>query len=262
MRSKIISFVVILLILFAAYFFLPPKVTAPVRNAVNFISRPLSGAIYKVGHKIHSSLSVFSDIANLRKENADQQEKIYTLMKENAALSEVKSQNDLLTQEITVRGSNTDEKLLMADIIGREPTSFLQSFNINQGEVAGVKVGQAVIYDGILVGKIAATTKQTASVTLIISSHSIVQGELQDSRTLGIVKGGLQGLFIDNIPQEEVFKQGEMVITSGLGGDLPKGIIIGKLDKVTSPKSEIYQTFSISTLLDFYHLESVFVRLQ
>lgn len=261
MRSKLVTFVVVLLVLLAGFLFLPEKFSRPVKNGVQTVAQPFELFASKVGQKIQRFFGVFSEIANLRSENADLHDQVFTLMQENLALKEVKNENEILKKEIEVRGPDTSIKLLKADIIGREPSSFLQSFTINQGESSGVKVNQAVVYQGVLVGKIFEVSKNSAKITLVVSSHSTVQGELQDSRTLGIVKGGLQGLYIDKIPQEVSFKSGEQVITSGLGEDLPKGIIIGKVDKVTTPKSEIFQTFSITTPLDFFRLESVFVRI-
>lgn len=258
-KSRYIFLLVILIGLSLAYFYLPTSIVSPFRNLVSRVASPLQKILYSGGQGTRNFFSDISDIKNLRTENNDLQLQVADLVQENAALKEVKAENDLLKKEIEVRGGVVAEDLLLARIIGREPSSFLQFFSVDQGESSGVKVGQAATFEGVLVGRVTKVTLVSSQITLVLSSHSIVQAELQDSRTLGIVKGGLQGIYLDNIPQDEPFKIGELVVTSGLGGDLPKGIIIGKVDKVTTPKSEIFQTFSLTTPLDFNKIETVFI---
>jgi len=258
MRSKFVKVAVLLGLLVLGYFFLPERFVNPFRNALQFIASPVEKVVFAFSRKTGSLISSVTEINGLRGENNELKEKIYALMKENTDLGEVRSENELLKKEIEVRAGKP-QNLLKATVINSEPSNFLESFTVDQGAEAGVKVGQAAIYQGILVGKVSSVTNSTAQITLVLSSRSIVQGELSESRIMGIVKGGLQGIYLDNISQDVPFKSGETVITSGLGGDLPKGIIIGKVDKVTTPKSEIFQTFSLTNPLDFHRIEAVFI---
>jgi rod shape-determining protein MreC len=259
-RKGFILIIVIFLILSASYFFLPEKAVAPIKSTAQTASRPFESFFYRISSKTANFFGSVVKISSLNQENRALKDRILELMSENSALVEEKNKNRVINQEIIANPLTTDgRQLIVAEIIGRQPTSFLQSFTINQGQEVGVEIGQAVVYKGILVGKIINRTEKSAEVSLILSSQSIVQGMLEESRTMGIVKGGLQGLYIDNIPQDLNFKKGERVITSGLGGDLPKGIIIGEVDKLITPKSEIFQTFSLISPLDFNSLEIVFV---
>ena len=260
-RSKIVITIVLLLGLLAAYFFLPAKVVSPFRSALGVIASPFQKVLFNSSQKTRNFFSEITNIKNLHWKNTELEAEVAALRKENSDLKETKAENDLLQKEFEVRGGQLDIKLLEARVIGREPASFLQSFTVDQGSNSGVKVGQAATSQGMLVGRVTEVSGLTSQVTLVLSSRSIVQAALQDTRTLGIVKGGLQGLYLDNIPQEEPFKAGETVITSGLGGDLPAGIIIGQVDKVTTPKSEIFQTFSLSTPLNFNKIEAVFIQM-
>ncbi len=258
MRSKI-PLIILLILLLVGYFYLPDQIVNPIKSIAGYAASPFEKAASVLSSKSRDFFRGIAEIRNLRDENNDLKQQIADLMDKNSQLMEVKNENGLLKKEIEVNTAGNNFNLLEAVIIGREPASFLQSFTVDQGTDSGVKVGQAVIYQGVLVGKVTAAYKTTSEITLILSSHSIIQAQLQENRTLGIVKGGLQGLYLDNIPLDVPFKSGEMVITSGLGGDLPKGIIIGKVDKLTTPKSEIFQTFSLITPLDFQRLETVFV---
>jgi rod shape-determining protein MreC len=261
-KPKIVLTIILILGLLAAYFFLPEKVVSPVRGALEVIASPFQKALISSSQKTGNFFSEIASIKDLHWKNDELEAEVAVLRKENSDLKEVKAENELMKKEFDARGGIITAKLLEARVIGREPESFLQSFTIDQGSSSGVKLGQAATSQGMLVGRVTEVDSSTSQVTLILSSRSIVQAALQDSRTLGIVKGGLQGLYLDNIPQEEVFKPGETVVTSGLGGDLPAGIIIGQVDKATTPKSEIFQTFSLTTPLDFNKIEAVFILTQ
>lgn len=245
--------------LILAYFYLPENIVKPFRNVASIIATPFERVLFAAGQKGHNLIKSVTEIRSLKDNNTDLEMQIAKLIQENADLKNVKAENNLLRQEIEVGDNKIGSGLLMGRIIGRGPSSFLQSFTIDQGESNGVQVGQAAVFNGALVGRVSSTTSTTAEITLIFSSRSIIQAELADSRTLGIVKGGLQGLYLDNIPQDEAYIPGELVITSGLGGDLPKGIIIGRVDKATTPKSEIFQTFSLISPLTFNKIEAVFI---
>lgn len=259
MRSKVTIIIILIAVLLGGYFFLPEKFISPFKSAAQIVATPFERLFYGIGSKTRNFVKSVKEIGDLRSENADLKGQLSKLMEQNASLLGVKNENELLKKEIEVRGTDTSRQLLMARVISSEPSDFLQSFTVDQGESAGVKVGQPAIYQGILVGRVTSTIRTSSQITLVLSSHSIIQAELSESRVVGIVKGGLQGLYLDNIPQDVPYKPGELVITSGLGGDLPKGIVIGRVDKVSTPKSEIFQTFSLITPLDFHRIEAVFI---
>lgn len=258
-KRHFLTYFVLIAIILLIYFFLPPQAVNTGRSIATTITKPFSKFFYAVGYRSRNFLSSVSEIGTLRQENINLKEEIFSLRQENSNLSEVKNENQLLRKEIEVKDPNQNFNLLKANIIGREPSTFFESYTVDQGEESGVKVGQAVIYRDTLVGRVTVVTGGSAQIMLVVSSRSIIQAELSESRTLGIVRGGNQGLSLDNIPQDVTFKSGEMVITSGLGGDFPKGIIIGQTSKITSPQSEIFQTFSLTTPLDFNRIEAVFI---
>jgi rod shape-determining protein MreC len=97
-------------------------------------------------------------------------------------------------------------------------------------------------------------------VRLIIDQSSAVNARLQDARAEGTVFGQLQGtLLMDLIPQEALVEPDEMVLTSGLGGKFPAGIVIGQVTSVQRQPAELFQQAQMRPLVDFDHLEIVSV---
>jgi len=94
---------------------------------------------------------------------------------------------------------------------------------------------------------------------LITDYNSLVPVILQDSRATGLLRGGLGGLVIEDIPLNIPIKAGEEVVTSGLGGTMPSGILVGKTNKIVSKEGDIFQKITLETPINIYYLEFVFV---
>jgi len=94
----------------------------------------------------------------------------------------------------------------------------------------------------------------------IIDSNSRVNALIQGSEINGLIKGGQENdLVIDLLPQGEFIEQGQLVVTSGLSGFFPNGLLIGKIEKVISSDVQISQMAKIESAVDFDKLEKVFV---
>ena len=131
---------------------------------------------------------------------------------------------------------------------------------IDQGSQAGVKQGNAVISpQGALLGQVIQVTDTLARVALIIDNSSAVAARVQnDFNSPGVVYGqkGLS-LQLDLVPQNEQMGPGQMVITSGLEGSIPRGLVIGQVDEILSDSSDLFQSASLRSLVKFDRLDVV-----
>ncbi|RLC93664.1 MAG: rod shape-determining protein MreC, partial [Chloroflexi bacterium] len=132
---------------------------------------------------------------------------------------------------------------------------------INVGARQGVKVGMPVVSSGAgLVGRIAQVNPRTAKVKLLTDADSQVAALLQTSRVSGLVVGQPDGtLLMQYIPQEDSIGDDEIVLTSGLGGTLPKGLVIGQVTKVLQEDYELFQAAIVRPAVDLSRLELVLV---
>jgi rod shape-determining protein MreC len=64
---------------------------------------------------------------------------------------------------------------------------------------------------------------------------------------------------MDKIPQDQAMTPGDTIITSGLGGDIPKGLIVGTVQSVNRSDNEVFQTAQLASPVKFNKLELVFV---
>ena len=121
-----------------------------------------------------------------------------------------------------------------AHVIGKTTESWNQTVTLDVGESDGSFVGATVCSSFGVIGQVTSVTSSTSVVRLLTDPQSGVAGMVQSSRTTCVVKGSLDGLVTaENIAANVEVKEGDIIITSGLGGSFTKGIIIGTVSKVT-----------------------------
>ena len=211
------------------------------------------------GRGTKSSLSFFYQISDLRKQNAELSQKISEFEVRDSDIVELKHENELLKKELGFAADNKDKSLIPSKIISRDPSSFFDFVLIDKGEKDGIKNNMAVVSGGVLIGQVSDVYSAESKVTLVTSKDSIILAMLQNSRSKGVLKGGISGLVLENITQDVVSDRGENIVTSGLDGELKPGILIGKAGKVQSASSDVFKNISVEPIADLSKLELVFV---
>jgi rod shape-determining protein MreC len=257
--TKKLKYLITCIVIIAIIFF----VYSPSRNKIarfvfSVADRP-SRALTTNGSKIRSFFASFNNIGELRKQNEALTEKIMGLTIDRSKIAELEHENELLKEELGFAEKNPDLSLMPAKIIGREPTSFLDYVIIDKGENDGIKTGMGAIFGGALVGQVSEVYSNQAKVVLITSKDSIIQAMLQNSRSKGLLRGGISGLVLENIIQDVTFETGEYVVTSGLDGRLKPGILIGKTTSALSSSSDLFKNIEVEPTADLSRLELVFI---
>ena len=163
----------------------------------------------------------------------------------------------------------------MANIISRgelegEPEDS-QSIVIDKGSRDGLFAGLAVVSSsslgdtgqGIIIGKVVNVKDNLAEIYLVTNkNYKLAAAILGESKTSGIVAGEL-GLTIkmEFIPQTENIKPGDLVATSGLEQNIPRGLVIGRVTKVIKENNEVWQSAIIEPQIDLDSLSIVAILL-
>lgn len=228
-------------------------------------SSSVSVPVFRKVDTIASSISSFHyallNLGKLRKENVILQQENEKLIAENTKLKELEVENQLLREQLDLK-QDKNFILVPAEIIGKEPTNFIQQLIIDKGSKNQIKKGQPVVSSsGLLVGQVIEVTPNTARVLIITDKDMVIPAKVQTSRTDCIVKGqGLgYGLSMEYIPQDEIIKKNDIVITSGLGEIFPKGLFIGVVNSIEGEPGDVFQKAVIRPLVNFNQLEMVAV---
>jgi len=119
-------------------------------------------------------------------------------------------------------------------VLGRDPVSWKEQFRINLGSHHGIREGYAVMSGGYIIGSISSCDKFSSVVSTVASAKCSFSVRMQDSDALGILHGGIQKngeCIIDFLERDMQFKEGELVVSSGMGKDIPGGLKLGILVK-------------------------------
>jgi len=160
-----------------------------------------------------------------------------------------------------VVGREACETFPCGEVVGADTNPYLRYVTINVGSLEGIEVGMPVVSNGPgLVGRVAQVGPRAAQVQLLIDSDSAVAALLQTSRVTGLVAGQPDGtLRMEYLPQEETISVGDIVLTSGLGGFMPKGLVIGQVTEVQQMDYALFQAAVVRPAVDFSRLELVLV---
>lgn len=229
------------------------------RSAVQTVVSPLSWAGEQVARPFRALGRALSEAAagegaleTLRRENEE-------LTAQLAQLEELEVENESLRSML---GMAQDYGLsgLGASVIGLSADSWQDTVTIDRGSSDGVEVGMPVTDGAGAVGQVSEAGPTTATVTLLTDSTSAASAMLQGSRATGILRGSVDGsLHLEYVEASVSVSVGELVVTSGLGGVYPKGLLIGTVASVTGSPSDVYHTIVVTPAARPGSYEEVFV---
>ena len=251
------AIIFIVLIIFAHNY----GILDPAENGISYVTKPIQVTFHEIGNKFYNFFNIFFSLNKLQSKNSELEEEVKKLNAEVASLQELKVENKALRDQLGF-SQKTDYQTVAAEIISHEPESLLQYFMINKGKSDGIDKNMIVLSSGLLVGKVSDVYDKQAKVVLITNPTSSTAVMTENSRANGIVKGGIEyPLVMEMIPQNEVISPGDRIVTSGYGGDYPKGLLLGTVENVESKPTDLFQKAVIKPLIDFSRLEIVFVVL-
>jgi rod shape-determining protein MreC len=237
---------------------------APVRAYVQTAIVPLQQAMTSMGQRINRSLEQTESIEALRSRNEELEALNNELMVENVRLAELERENQLLRQLLNYTRSNPQFNYEIATVKGRrfgvDPTNLSNFVYLDVGVRDGVAKNMPVVTERGLVGRVTAVGPNSAQVLLLIDSSSAVNAIVQNSRATGIVRGNIDGtLFMERISQNAAVNPGDIVLTSGLGGNFPDKLVIGQVTEVIQRDQDMFQTARIRPTVDFGKLEKMLI---
>ncbi|MCJ7700714.1 MAG: rod shape-determining protein MreC [Anaerolineales bacterium] len=200
------------------------------------------------------------DITVLTQRNTDLEAEVANLQTQIIELQQQLGEYQILSALLDFARAYPEYQYVGASVIGRDPSPFVKYIHLNRGTDDGLLRGMPVVIQQGLVGRISQTTASAALVQLITDPGMAINIRLEPERVEGIISGSITGdVGLDFIPQEANVKPGDLVLTSGLGGNFPPNILIGQLTSVRSQDFDLFQSASVQTVVDFDQLDIVLV---
>ena len=200
------------------------------------------------------------DVARLSQLNEQLEAEVSGLQAQIIELQQDNSELEVLSALLDFARTHAENEYITAAVIGRDISPFLHYVIINRGSDDDLRRGMPVVSSQGLVGRVAAVTADGARVQLITDPDTAINVRIQPSGAEGLLQGSITGdLTIEAIPQNAKIQTGDLVLTSGLGGNYPPDMLIGQISGVRQRPVELFQTASVEPVVDFSELEIVLV---
>ena len=209
---------------------------------------------------LYEFITVPRDLATLRQRNAELENQVSQLQNQVIALQQQLSEAQILYALLNYARSKPENIYIACAVIGRDPSPFLHYVIIDHGSDSVIRHGMPVVTQQGLVGRIEAVTAGAARVQLITDASSVVNVRLKSTQTEALLNGSVTGdINLGMLPQDVDLKQGELVLTSGLGGNYPPDVLVGEIVTVRKRETDLFQTASIQPMVDFANLNAVLI---
>lgn len=209
---------------------------------------------------VYEFVTVPRDIASLRAQNKSLESQVAGLQAQVIELEQQLREAQVLYALLNFARSSPASTYVASAVIGRDPSPFLHYIIIDHGSDSGLRSGMPVITDQGLVGRIDAVTATAARVQLITDPGSTVNVRLENSRTEAQIAGSVTGeITLGMVSQDTNLQPGELVLTSGLGGGYPADLLVGQVISIRSTATDLFQSASIQSVVDFRALQAVLV---
>ena len=231
----------------------------PVGAVLMWVLRPLQMAAQGTANWVVGIQENYLTMSGFKAENERLRRRIQELEVERHGLLEADAVNRKLQQLLEFR-SQLPSKAVTASIIANSASSWFQGCILDKGSADGVQKNMAVVTPLGVVGKVVSVTKRSAKVILLTDANSGIDVLVQRTRSRGIVSGSLDnGTVLKYMKRSEDVQVGDRLITSGVDGVFPKGLLVGTVIKVNKQHLGLFQSVEVLPAVQSSRVEEVLV---
>lgn len=265
-KNKLAVTVVVLSVAFLGIIFISLKGNSNfISSGVGSVISPLQKIIYKANDKLKGSLDFLINFSNVKQENQELREKNAELENKLVEYNRMKDENTELRSMFDYSQDNQNYNYLGCNIVGYSGGNISNGYIIDKGTNDGLKKDMIIITSVGLVGKITKADTNFSIVQTIMNENIAVAAMVESTRqTTGILHGGVNSkneklVTLSNIPMDSEIKEGDVILTSGLGGMYPKEIRIGEVISIDIDSVGLMKKALVRPYVDFDKLDGVFV---
>jgi rod shape-determining protein MreC len=230
-----------------------------IRTAALEAPRPVIILVEDITLPVKNFFSTVYSLRSITQENSQLKAQVSQLQQQLAQYQEESRENDALRAELGFV-QNSKQALAPCTVLSENPFGMTDALVLNCGSGDGVDVGEAVISQGYLVGKIIYSTDHSSTALLVTDANFSTDARVSQTNATAIVKGSFgSGIILDQVPQTSDLKNGWLIVTAGINAQIPKGILIGEVGNILSGGSDLFKQAALASPIDFNNLQFVFV---
>lgn len=223
----------------------------------HYVAQKIANGVDKIAGSVSGNDQYKKEIQDLQAQLGDMQAKLVDY--EN-----LKKQNELYKEFLSIKEENPNYKFVEASVIGRDSADIYKSFTISKGLVNGISTGDAVMYGKYLVGVVDkaypdyCVVKTILSPDFNLSAYEVISNEVSYvTGNAALAKNGKCKMA--NLDASTKITHESIVSTAGIGGTVPKDLIIGTVDEILDETTDISSYAVLSPGVDIDEMTSCFV---
>lgn len=270
--------------------------TDPVQNFSLTVSAPLQAGLRDLAGPVSDAYLGITDRGDIKRENQRLRDELETLKNQIAEQQDAAQRVRELEDALGLKQSRPEDTLLAADVIAEEPSGLKRAIAVNRGLDDGLDEGMVVLSRaGSVVGTVSRVYDDFAWIRLITDPDSTINVQVNmtpaspapggsgvitpdapspqasatpapsaapaEPQTVRAVAAGDQrrGIFLDLLPSDAPINPGDLVVTSGLGGNFPRGLLLGSIRDIEERPQAPFKTATIEPAATLTGLETVLI---
>lgn len=267
LRIIVIGIVIAVLIFMGISFATRSDEEASSGNMVSTLLSPFQNFFSYIGDSVGDFFGFIGDMKDFQQENVALKEEVNGLSDRLRESESFKAENERLRQLLELKTNQPERQMVACEVMAKDPGNWFRFFTVDKGSSSGIQVNDTVISGAGLVGRVTEVGPNWAQIMSIIDTDSSLGALVSRTQDYAIVDGemalGDRGQCkLSYMNNNTSLVVGDEIVTSGLGGIYPAGLLIGRVSEVKSDALGYSQYAVIDTAVDFERIKEVMVILQ
>lgn len=265
LSRRIVILTAVLLVIFGITVYKDNK--SLIESGAGAALNPVQKVIYSTNKRMESLIDFFLRYEEVKNENEELLLDNIELEAKLRSFASLEEENKKLKEVFSIKNRQDQYDYLGTNVIGRTGGGIITSYIIDKGEDDGLLAGMAIMSQEGIVGQITETAKTWSVVETLSSENiSIHVASVEDKKNSGILEGHIgsgqkQMAKLSFLPIDSSIKEGDSLVTSGLGKFYPPDFYVGEVVRVDEDKGNLMKTAIVETAVDFNDARMLFVIL-
>lgn len=243
---------------------LPSALQSRIGDVSREVVAPLQSGLSIFGSRLREASLAIRGLGGMAAQNREMSQELTRLRNEVRVGRALASENRRLRAALQLRQTYPDE-LIPSEVVARDITGWWRTVRVAKDSGVEVPVNSTAITADGLVGKVVSSSRNTADILLVSDPTCRVSVRIERVGVSGVLSGvhslgkGRALCRLDFINKDVEVRVGDEVVTSGLGGIFPKGLLVGRIARVYRGPAGLYQYADVVPSADLSNLNIVFL---
>lgn len=237
----------------------------PLEKLILTLSSPIERSLAFGVEFVSDSYARYLDVIGARAENIQLRREVARMSVDVQRSAALELENERLRRLLDIRARNPSLPMVAGTVVAAGRSPFSRTVRVDRGQVHGVTRGAPVLSEDGLVGRVQRVGFVSCEVVLVTDERISVDVTLARSRARGRLRGARSGstfgLRVRGLLRTDDVRPGDLVLTSGLSGVFPHGLVVGRVGRVETGAGAQEPLVEVQAAVDFDRLDEVLIVL-